>query len=169
MSFTVGDKFQSFALWEETVKKYELENHVRLWKRDARSIQAARKRMPNRQLNEDLQYYDLQYCCIKGGRKYTTRTTGSRPNTSTFRSECGFQIRLKATKNGQHLEVITMNTEHNHSVKVHASKHKLSNKEEPKQEKEKVSSFNIHEFYCITSIIYCILLFRNIVCIYTST
>ena len=25
MSLTVGDKFQSFALWEEAVKKYELE------------------------------------------------------------------------------------------------------------------------------------------------
>ena len=87
MSLNVGDKFQSFALWEEAVKKYELENYVQLWKRDARTIQAAKKRLTSttdRQFNEDLQYYELKYCCIKGGRKYTTRTTGSGPNTSTF-------------------------------------------------------------------------------------
>ena len=104
MSLTVGDKFQSFALWEEAVKKYELENYVQLWRRDARTIQAAKKRListTDRQFNEDLQYYELKYCCIKGGRKYTTRTSGSRPNTSTFPSECSFQIRLRVTKDGQ--------------------------------------------------------------------
>ena len=47
MSLTVGDKFQSFALWEEAVKKYELENYVQLWRRDARTIQAAKKRLTN--------------------------------------------------------------------------------------------------------------------------
>ena len=89
MSLTVGDKFQSFALWEEAVKKYELENYVQLWRRDARTIQTAKKRLTStkdRQFNDDFQYYELKlYCCIKGGRKYTTRTTGSRPNT--FRSK----------------------------------------------------------------------------------
>ena len=61
MSLTVGDKFQSFALWEEAVKKYELENYVQLWRREARTIQAAKKRLTSttdRQFNEDLQYYD---------------------------------------------------------------------------------------------------------------
>ena len=43
MSLTDGDKFQSFALWEEAVKEYELENYVQLWRRDARTIQAAKK------------------------------------------------------------------------------------------------------------------------------
>ena len=33
-------------------------------------------------------------------------------NTSTFRSECGFQI--KVTKNGQHFEILPMSTEHYH-------------------------------------------------------
>ena len=119
MSLTVGDKFQSFALWEEAVKKYELENYVQLWRRDARTIQAAKKRLTSttdRQFNEDLQYYELKYCCIKGGRKYTTRTTGSCPNTSTFRSECSFQIRLRVTKDGQYLEIVTMNKDHNHDI-----------------------------------------------------
>ena len=72
MSLTVGDKFQRFALWEEAVKKYELENYVQLWRRDARTMQAAKKRLTSttdRQFNEE-----LKYCCIKGERKYTTRT-----------------------------------------------------------------------------------------------
>ena len=67
MSLTVGDKFQSFALWEEAVKKYELENYIQLWRRDARTstIQTAKKRLSSttdRQFNEDLQYYELKYC-----------------------------------------------------------------------------------------------------------
>lgn len=137
MSLTVGDKFQSFALWEEAVKKYELENYVQLWRRDARTIQAAKKRLTSttdRQFNEDLQYYELKYCCIKGGRKYTTRTTGSRPNTSTFRSECSFQIRLRVTKDGQYLEIVTMNKDHNHDINsasfnLHPARRILANEE----------------------------------------
>ena len=70
MSLTVGDKFQSFALWEEAVKKYELENYVQ--RRDARTIQAAKKRLTSttdRQFNEDLQYYELKYCYTYQGGK----------------------------------------------------------------------------------------------------
>ena len=116
MSFKVGDKFPSFSSWEEAVKTYEQENFVQLWRRDIRTILAAKKRMPNRIFNEDIKYYELQYCCVKGGRKYKSKSTGSRPNTSTFRSDCQFQIKLKATRDGQHLEIQAMNDEHNHDV-----------------------------------------------------
>ena len=68
------------------------------------------------------------------GSNNTTRTTGSRPNTSTFRSECSFQIRLRVTKDGQYLEIVTMNKDHNHDINsasfnLHPARRILANEE----------------------------------------
>ena len=95
MSLTVGDTFQSFALWEEAVKKFELENYVQLWRRDARTIQAAKKRLTSttdRQFNEDLQLImNLNTALSRGEgsilQEQLEAVTYYGPNTSTFQSK----------------------------------------------------------------------------------
>ena len=44
-SFVVGDCFESFAKLEARVEKFENSHFVKFWKRDTRTIEAARKRM----------------------------------------------------------------------------------------------------------------------------
>ena len=75
VSFSVGDKFPSFEQLEAKIKTYEEQNYVKLWKRDCRTIEAARKRM-NRSLSENIKYYEVIYCCIHGGKKFKGRGEG---------------------------------------------------------------------------------------------
>ena len=77
VSFSVGDKFPSFKQLEAKIKTYEEKNYVKFWKRDCRTIEAARKRM-NRSLSENIKYYEVTYCCIHGGKKFKGRGEGKR-------------------------------------------------------------------------------------------
>ena len=65
----VGKKFGSFADLERTIRLYEERNFVKFWKREARTIEAAKKRI-DRHMNPKLKYYELKYTCIHGGQKF---------------------------------------------------------------------------------------------------
>ena len=59
-SFSKGDKFATFSEAEEKVKEYEKTKFVQMWKRDARKLETAQKRFPNRVFKPELVYYELQ-------------------------------------------------------------------------------------------------------------
>ena len=61
-------------------------------------------------------YAELKYSCHRGGRNFNSRSKGDRPNQTTGKIGCPFNIRLKATKDGQFLEVVKTDTTHNHQV-----------------------------------------------------
>ncbi|KAL1442481.1 hypothetical protein MTO96_030787 [Rhipicephalus appendiculatus] len=71
VTFRVGDRFASFVELEKVVAAYSSRNSVQLWKRDARTIDAARKRVGNiaSKMGEHLKYQSLKYCCIHGGKE----------------------------------------------------------------------------------------------------
>ena len=114
-----------------------------LWRRDARTIQAAKKRLTStidRQFNEDLQYYELKYCCIKGGGgggegSILQEQLEAVPTHQLFEVNAElFQIRLRVTKDGQYLEIVTMNKDHNHDINsasfnLHPARRILANEE----------------------------------------
>ena len=77
VSFSVGEAFSTFEQLEAKIKSYEERNYVKFWKRDCRTIEAARKRV-NRSLSENIQYYEITYCCIHGGKKFKARGEGKR-------------------------------------------------------------------------------------------
>ena len=68
--FCVGETFRSYKGLEEKVKLYEQRSYCKLWKRDSRTVEAARKRMSSH-LADDIRYYEVTYGCIHGGRKFT--------------------------------------------------------------------------------------------------
>ena len=45
ISFSVGETFLAFEQLEAKIKSYEEQNYVKFWKRDCRTIEAARKRI----------------------------------------------------------------------------------------------------------------------------
>lgn len=76
-TFHVGDRFGSFAELEKAIAAYSSTNFVQLWKRDARTINAAKKRVGNiaSKMGEHLKYQSVKYCCIHGGKKFTSTAT----------------------------------------------------------------------------------------------
>ena len=77
LSFGVGDLFSTFDELETKVKAYERAHFVQFWKRDARTIEAAKKRL-NKFLKPELKYYEVKYCCIHGGQAFKAKGKGSR-------------------------------------------------------------------------------------------
>ena len=77
VTFSVNDIFNSFDEVDKKIKQYEGKKAVQLWKRDSRTIEAARKRI-DRHLDKQIKYYELTYSCIHGGRKFQAKGEGKR-------------------------------------------------------------------------------------------
>ena len=76
--FVLGQKFSSYDGLEEKIKAYEKKNFINnLWKRDSKTVAAAKKRL-DRCLSNEIKYYSLTYSCIHGGRKFRARGDGKR-------------------------------------------------------------------------------------------
>lgn len=125
-ALTVGERFESFAELEARITRFCAANSVQLWKRDARTIEAAKKRAGNiaSRMPAALKYYQVRFCCIHGGLKFVSSSKGSR-KSSTFKQDCEFNIYVAANKQGSHLEVRSVNLKHNHTAAPQLS-HQLS-------------------------------------------
>ena len=115
-SFSKGDTFATFSEVEEKVIKYEKTKFVQMWKRDARKLETSQKCFPNKVFKPELVYYELQYRCINGGRTFKSRSAGDRPKQCTSRQDCQFQLKLRAIRDGNNLEVVHFCEEHNHVI-----------------------------------------------------
>ena len=70
--FSVEEKFSSFETLEKKIKSFESSSFVQLWKRDCRTVEAAKTRL-TKFLNPDLKYYEVKYCCTQGGINFKSR------------------------------------------------------------------------------------------------
>ena len=57
--FQLGEKFSSFEDLEKKIQLYKKAKFVELWRRDCRTITAARKRGVDRPIKAELKYYQL--------------------------------------------------------------------------------------------------------------
>ncbi|XP_044252681.1 uncharacterized protein LOC123003763 [Tribolium madens] len=109
----VGKTFNSYDELTLFVSQYELFQRQKFWKRSSRKISST----PNikRFINPELIYYEITYSCIHGGEKYKSRSKGLRKSIS-FRLEapCNAFIKLRASREGDCLEIKSFNEEHNH-------------------------------------------------------
>lgn len=74
-TFKVGDSFDTFEELEKSIKKFEEAHFVKFWKREARTVETASKRV-NQYINPRLKYYQLNYACIHGGQAFRPRGKG---------------------------------------------------------------------------------------------
>ena len=79
MALVSGQEFCSFEEVSESVKKWEKENFVTLYTRSSRSIEAAKRRAPNRAFLDKLKFSELDYACVREGREYKSKATQRRP------------------------------------------------------------------------------------------
>lgn len=77
LTFRLGDQFSSFAELEEKITAYSSTHFVQLWKKDARTIEAAKKRVGKiaSKMSDALKYHSVKYCCVHGGKKFTTKAS----------------------------------------------------------------------------------------------
>ena len=76
-----GSKFVSFKLLSESIKQWERENFVQLYKRRSRTIQSAARRATKKKYNKDLEFSEIDYACIHGGRNLKENVESvQRPN-----------------------------------------------------------------------------------------
>ena len=80
VSFSVGESFETFEKLERKIKEYEQARSVQLWRRDSRTVDAARRRV-DRPINSRLKYYEIVYACINGGKKFKTKGQGRRASS----------------------------------------------------------------------------------------
>ena len=79
-------KFETLTAVELAIQAYEKQLGISYWRRDTRTIEAAGKRVKNvsivsAEVKENVQYYELRYCCIKGARQYTLRAEVFTPSS----------------------------------------------------------------------------------------
>lgn len=110
------DEFGSFRELQSRISELEKENSLSLYIRDSRTIEAARKKGLKREIEGSLVYYFLRFACYHGGRRFQSRSTGSRPNQSTYQMECPFCIWIKANAAGTRLVITKIEATHNHEI-----------------------------------------------------
>lgn len=76
-SLQVGNTFDSYEEFDSELKKYCDKNYVCFYKREARTISAARRKT-ERPINAELKYYQLKFACIKGGKAFQSMGKGQR-------------------------------------------------------------------------------------------
>ena len=80
--FFVGKEFPSYNELEESINTYCDEKLISIYIRTSRTIDAAvrshRIKEPTVEISNLLKYYEIEYACIHGGKKYTSRGKGKR-------------------------------------------------------------------------------------------
>ena len=74
----VGDRFPDPSSVQDAVNSYGDSINTQFYKRDSKTIAAALKKKIQRPIDPKLQYYQLLYCCIKGGKNFASSSTGER-------------------------------------------------------------------------------------------
>ena len=80
LKIDVGSEFQSYAQLEKSIQEFQERNFVQLYKRSSRGLDGYAKKCPNKKINPELLYSELDFACIHGGKKFKTKSKGSRPN-----------------------------------------------------------------------------------------
>ena len=104
--FNVDDLFSSYDELKEKIDEYQKQHSIELRVRDSRTLEAARKRFPNRVFSEELKYYELRFACVHSGKNFS----------KSKEDDCEMSIRLVVTRDGNYLQVKKLNETHNHPL-----------------------------------------------------
>ena len=83
-----------------------------------------------------LKYYFIVLSCKFGGKPNTSKER--KRKTKSFRQGCPFKIYIALSDDGQSLEVITLNEEHNHTLSKEVYDHLPRQRAVPDEVKEEI-------------------------------
>ena len=114
-TFTLGKKYSSIADVKKDIKKYNVENFVKLVVDDSCTKKTAAKRGCAKPITDEVGYNFIQYVCHYSG-KFKSQKSKDVRETTTCKIECEFKLRFLATEDGKELEIIVFHPVHkNHS------------------------------------------------------
>ena len=119
----MGQRISNIEELERLVKTYEDCNFCELWKKDVRTLKAAKKLVPKRVALADpsLKYYSLLLSCKFGGqaRKKKDRIR----ETKSLSQGCPFEVYITLAADGQALQVSRIEELHNHELSKEVYEH----------------------------------------------
>ena len=75
-----GATFATFAEFETAQRIYEQTNYCKLYTRRSRTVESALKRTLKKTFDAKIKFSELEMCCIHGGKKFKSSSSGKRPN-----------------------------------------------------------------------------------------
>ena len=85
----IGQQFDDFSAFENAISQYHNNENVQFFKRDSRSLEAAKSRVSNKTFNPRIKYHEVTYHCIRSGNNFKPRGTGKKRNeVSIYLSSC---------------------------------------------------------------------------------
>ncbi|XP_033630613.1 uncharacterized protein LOC117292609 [Asterias rubens] len=111
----IGRKFDSMEDVEQALKDFEAATLAQFIKRDSRTIESSRRRLPSRPLKDSLKYYAVTFSCVHQGQPCMV-SKGRKRKRKSQRIGCPALIRFSVTPDGQQLSVVEINIEHNHQL-----------------------------------------------------
>ncbi|KAB0804343.1 hypothetical protein PPYR_01313 [Photinus pyralis] len=119
----IGVRFPSYHLLMHHLEEFTKETQCKFWKRDARTIGAARSLGVTKHLNPDLIYFELKFSCVYGGVDFKTKGRNIRPRQPSLKTNgCPVFLRFKASEDGEALQLVAKNLNHNHELKLPTKK-----------------------------------------------
>ncbi|XP_078272023.1 zinc finger SWIM domain-containing protein 1-like [Rhinoraja longicauda] len=114
--FRVGAEFSSYSELHREYRRYQRDSSVQMWTRHSRTIKAQRRRAPKRPMNDALNFAEIDYACIHGGKLFKTKGSGKRTIQRTNKMKCPCVIKVRLSADGNKFVVKEMNESHNHTV-----------------------------------------------------
>lgn len=111
----VIQRFNTFEELKKKIKNYQNYKNCAFYKRDCVTIGKCRKQGVKRHIGQSLKYYSIRYCCINGGKKFKSMSTGER-SSSTFQMNCQASFKVKVTEDGNSLIISNIKLDHNHET-----------------------------------------------------
>ncbi|KAG1654631.1 hypothetical protein GQR58_024920 [Nymphon striatum] len=71
----VGQEFSTLKALLAAVSELQKEQKILYWRRDSRTLKAAKKRGIDVPDNAEIKYYEIKFSCFKGGRGYKSSIT----------------------------------------------------------------------------------------------
>ncbi|KAF2898790.1 hypothetical protein ILUMI_07384 [Ignelater luminosus] len=138
--FEIGMRFPSYKLLMETMEEYCQQTQSKFWKRDARTITASRSSGIQKFLNPNIVYYEIKFTCIYGGLDFKSKGRNIRiRNPSLKTNGCPAYLRFKASEDGDALQLVAINLNHNHELilptKKSVKRKETEGRETPKRNK----------------------------------
>lgn len=136
----MGQKFTELDDFLYFKKGFEDGNFCELYNKDARYLTSASKRVPKRvtAAKPSLKYYLLLLYCKFWGQPNASKEHTKK--TKSFRKGCPFEVYLSLSSDGQALEVMRVNEEHNHALTkqlyAHLPRQRAVSEEERKNVKD---------------------------------
>ncbi|KAK3912071.1 Protein FAR-RED IMPAIRED RESPONSE 1 [Frankliniella fusca] len=114
-SIRVGATFSSWVEFEDAMKKFRQSSNTVFTIKSSKKVDTVNMGLKKKKYDEKLKYKSVLFCCKNFGN-YTSKSSGLRPNQSSFKIGCEAFISVLADLDRQVLVIDKASLDHNHET-----------------------------------------------------